>query len=147
MFYNRLAGHEPITALLVVRHLSLAVAALGIGIPETEQARILARFYRVAMPRSRHNGGLGLGLAIVRALEHAMDGQVAVSSLLGVGSTLLEPLPVSCRQQLHSSDITRTLLFNDKHITTQLFASLELAMEDFVSKKLSPCFRSYFWRC
>ncbi len=41
VFYNRLAGHVTITAQVVEGHLSLAVADTGIGIPETEQARIL----------------------------------------------------------------------------------------------------------
>lgn len=80
-------------------HLSLAVAEVGIGIPETEQARIFERFYRVEVARSRHNGGVGLGLAIVVELVKSMDGQVAVSSQVGVGSTLVVTLPVSKRQQ------------------------------------------------
>lgn len=52
-----------------------------------------------------------------------MDGQVSVSSQVGVSSTLLESCPVSKRQQQDVSDITRTLLFNDKYITTQLLRS------------------------
>ena len=77
VFYNRLAGHVTITAQVVEGHLSLAVADTGIGIPETEQARIFERFYRVDKARSRHNGGTGLGLAIVSELVKSMDGQVA----------------------------------------------------------------------
>ena len=77
----------------------MAVADTGIGIPETEQARIFERFYRVDKARSRHNGGTGLGLAIVSELVKSMDGQVAVSSQVGVGSTFTVTLPVSKRQQ------------------------------------------------
>lgn len=99
VFYNRLAGHVTITAQVVEGHLSLAVADTGIGIPETEQARIFERFYRVDKARSRHNGGTGLGLAIVSELVKSMDGQVAVSSQVGVGSTFTVTLPVSKRQQ------------------------------------------------
>ncbi|KMO49236.1 hypothetical protein PY97_06450, partial [Lacticaseibacillus rhamnosus] len=75
------------------------VADTGIGIPEAEQARIFERFYRVDKARSRHNGGTGLGLAIVSELVKSMDGQVAVSSQVGVGSTFTVTLPVSKRQQ------------------------------------------------
>ena len=55
--------------------------------------------YRVDKARSRHNGGTGLGLAIVSELVKSMDGQVAVSSQVGVGSTFTVTLPVSKRQQ------------------------------------------------
>ncbi|MDN6608135.1 MAG: ATP-binding protein, partial [Lacticaseibacillus paracasei] len=94
VFYNRLAGHVTISAQVVDHQLSLAVADTGIGISETEQARIFERFYRVDKARSRHNGGTGLGLAIVAELVKSMDGHVAVHSQVGVGSTFTVTLPV-----------------------------------------------------
>ncbi len=59
----------------------------GIGIPVAEVPRIFERFYRVDKARSRKTGGSGLGLAIVKHLVENLNGQVAVTSTLGHGST------------------------------------------------------------
>lgn len=59
----------------------------GIGIPAADQDRIFNRFYRVDAARSRSTGGTGLGLAIVRHVVDRHGGSVAVSSVVGQGST------------------------------------------------------------
>ncbi|HQL49363.1 MAG TPA: HAMP domain-containing sensor histidine kinase, partial [Holophaga sp.] len=64
----------------------------GPGIAPTEQARIFERFYR--SPSARGVPGTGLGLAIVKHLAGLMNGEVAVSSELGRGSTFTLSLPL-----------------------------------------------------
>ena len=71
----------------------IAVADQGQGIPESEQARIFERFYRVDAARSRATGGTGLGLAIVKHIALAHQGTVAVESTVGRGSTFSIHLP------------------------------------------------------
>jgi signal transduction histidine kinase len=66
----------------------------GIGIAPAEQARIFDRFYRVNNDRSRHTGGVGLGLAIVRAIARSHQGDIKVQSKLGQGSTFIVRLPL-----------------------------------------------------
>jgi two-component system, OmpR family, sensor histidine kinase SenX3 len=71
----------------------IAVADQGKGIPESEQARIFERFYRVDAARSRATGGTGLGLAIVKHICANHGGEVTVWSEPGHGSTFTMRLP------------------------------------------------------
>ena len=57
----------------------------GEGIPAEHLARIFEKFYRV--PRTRHAGGAGLGLAIVREIVTAHGGQIEVNSQPGKETT------------------------------------------------------------
>jgi two-component system, OmpR family, sensor histidine kinase SenX3 len=73
----------------------IAVADQGQGIPESEQARIFERFYRVDAARSRATGGTGLGLAIVKHICANHGGDVTVWSEPGHGSTFTMRLPAA----------------------------------------------------
>lgn len=55
---------------------SIVVEDDGPGIPESERARVLTRFYR--LDRSRSIPGNGLGLAIVNAIGHLHGGTLAL---------------------------------------------------------------------
>jgi two-component system sensor histidine kinase VicK len=67
----------------------------GPGIPEKDLTFIFERFYRVDASRNRQTGGVGLGLAIARALILAHGGQITAESTPGNGTTLRFVLPVS----------------------------------------------------
>ena len=69
----------------------IEVGDTGIGIPESDRARVFERFYRVDKARSRDLGGTGLGLAIVKHLVQAMDGDVFISAREGEGTTFTRP--------------------------------------------------------
>jgi signal transduction histidine kinase len=71
----------------------LEVADTGVGIPETDLARVFERFYRVDKARSREVGGTGLGLSIVKHLAQAMKGSVRAASRVGHGTTFTVCLP------------------------------------------------------
>lgn len=71
-----------------------SVMDTGPGLPPEEAARIFERFYQV--DKSRPGGqrrGAGLGLAIVREIVHAHDGQISVKSETGQGSVFVVKLP------------------------------------------------------
>ena len=54
------------------------------GVPVEALAHLFERFYRVEGSRSRANGGAGLGLAIVRSIVEAHEGEIAArGSALG----------------------------------------------------------------
>jgi two-component system sensor histidine kinase SenX3 len=73
----------------------ISVTDQGIGIAETDQARIFERFYRVDPARSRLTGGTGLGLSIVKHVSLNHGGDVKVWSKVGVGSTFTLLLPIA----------------------------------------------------
>lgn len=73
----------------------IGVTDQGIGIPESEQARIFERFYRVDPARSRITGGTGLGLAIVKHVCVNHGGECTVWSVAGEGSTFTLRLPLA----------------------------------------------------
>jgi two-component system sensor histidine kinase SenX3 len=72
----------------------VSVTDQGIGIPESDQARIFERFYRVDPARSRETGGTGLGLSIVKHVATKHGGEVKVWSSPNVGSTFALRLPI-----------------------------------------------------
>jgi signal transduction histidine kinase len=65
----------------------------GEGIPLVDQKRIFERFARTSNSRRRSEGA-GLGLAIVRAIAEAHNGQVLLRSQLGKGSMFTIVLPL-----------------------------------------------------
>jgi PAS domain S-box-containing protein len=65
----------------------------GLGIAEHDHERIFGRFERAAS--SRHYGGIGLGLWIVKQIIDALGGTVTVESTPGDGSTFTVDLPRS----------------------------------------------------
>jgi signal transduction histidine kinase len=66
----------------------------GTGIPTEDLDRIFDRFARADPGRSRHTGGFGLGLSIVRAIVEAHLGTVHVTSQVEVGTTFEIDLPL-----------------------------------------------------
>jgi PAS domain S-box-containing protein len=67
--------------------LTIDVADTGIGLGEDAREVVFREFVQADSTRARRFGGTGLGLSISRRLAKAMNGDVAVSSALGSGST------------------------------------------------------------
>jgi heavy metal sensor kinase len=89
--YNRPNGEVRVK---LERHNDLAeltISDTGAGIPVEDLPRIFERFYRV--DKSRVSSGLGLGLAISKAIIEAHGGTIAVSSRLNIGTIFFIQLP------------------------------------------------------
>jgi len=93
-------GHTPCGKTVRVftveeaNQLWFAVQDEGEGIPKEALPFIFDRFFRVNKARCRKDGGMGLGLAIVRQIVEAHGGQVKVESDIGEGSTFWVALPI-----------------------------------------------------
>jgi signal transduction histidine kinase len=72
----------------------IKVSDTGIGISEQDLPYIFERFYRTDKSRTRSSGGLGIGLAITRAIVEAHGGNVRAESREGKGSTFTITLPL-----------------------------------------------------
>lgn len=64
----------------------LAVRDTGPGISRADQDKLFNHFERGAAERDAHKPGAGLGLAMVKRLAEAMDGEVGVESRRGEGA-------------------------------------------------------------
>jgi|GEM_PF-1883479 len=74
------------------RKVILSVADTGLGIAQDQLAYIFDAFYRVNSARGISEGS-GLGLALVKAIVQAHNGEIKVESTEGKGSTFTVTLP------------------------------------------------------
>lgn len=84
---------------------TLTVRDHGIGIAVADQARIFERFERAVT--SKHFGGFGLGLWIVRQIIEALGGTIEVDSQVGAGSRFTVALPTEPRERVASAPAAR----------------------------------------
>jgi len=87
-------GRIEIAARVVEDRLACEVRDTGIGICPDDQQFIFDEFYQVDEPSSQKYRGAGLGLALVRDLVVLLDGEIAISSEVGVGTALSFQIPV-----------------------------------------------------
>lgn len=73
--------------------LIIAIHDAGAGIPEDQLEAVFAPFYRLDQSRSRHTGGVGLGLSIARDIAQKLGGSLALKNSPegGLVATLLLP--------------------------------------------------------
>jgi signal transduction histidine kinase/DNA-binding response OmpR family regulator len=92
----------------------------GIGLSDSDQARLFKPFVQADESTTRRYGGTGLGLVVSRQLATLMGGAVYLQSELGVGSTFGFVLPFTVSSALPATpDLTplkgRTVLIIDDH--------------------------------
>jgi signal transduction histidine kinase len=86
-------GRLTFTARRDEGHVELAVADTGVGIPPESLARVMEPLY------STKARGLGLGLAIARAILEKNNGSLRVVSEPGRGSTFTMRLPAALNKE------------------------------------------------
>src|SRR5207248_1153683 len=73
--------------------LSVFLSDTGSGIPSDEIDQVLQPFGQIEDHLTRQNSGVGLGLPIARALVRMHGGDIALTSTVGVGTTVEIRLP------------------------------------------------------
>ncbi|HZZ36977.1 MAG TPA: ATP-binding protein [Caulobacteraceae bacterium] len=71
----------------------------GPGVPEDQIERAFEPFHRLEGSRSRDTGGIGLGLAVVRAIARGHGGDVLLQNRAGGGLTARVSLPLGMTAQ------------------------------------------------
>ncbi|HAE58294.1 MAG TPA: hypothetical protein DCG54_01990 [Anaerolineae bacterium] len=78
---------------------TIEVSDTGPGIPEDAINTIFETFRQVDGLATRHHGGAGLGLSIVKRLVELMGGTIKVQSVVGVGSTFTLTMPINLNKE------------------------------------------------
>jgi signal transduction histidine kinase len=81
-------GRIDINSEICDDHVNISVSDNGIGIPESETAKIFDRFYIVDKSRSKDKGGTGLGLSIAKRIVGMHQGSIEVESEEGKGTKI-----------------------------------------------------------
>ncbi len=76
-----------IKSIVVDKQIMISIKDNGPGIAPKHLNRLFERFYRVEESRSRHLGGSGLGLSIVKSIIEKHGSQITVSSTLDEGTS------------------------------------------------------------
>jgi hypothetical protein len=78
---------EIVVAVRAEDGLRIEVSDTGPGIPKEKRQAVFESFRQLENPYTKHEPGLGLGLAIVRSIVAGLGGRITLESTLGVGST------------------------------------------------------------
>jgi signal transduction histidine kinase len=92
-------GHVTIHAQQEGDDYKVSVADDGIGIPARDLPRIFERFFQVETHLTRRYGGMGLGLAVAKAMIELHNGRIWAESEEGKGSTFTFLVPITQAQQ------------------------------------------------
>lgn len=86
-------GTVRVSVRVVEGGVEIEISDTGIGIPVEARDRIFEPFWQAESPNTRTVGGTGLGLSVSRRLARLLQGDIAVESEVGVGSTFTVHLP------------------------------------------------------
>lgn len=91
--YTDAGGSVAVTLAGGEKEMTVSVADTGIGIAAKDLPYIFERFYRTDVSRARTSGGIGIGLAIVKAIVEAHGGTIEVESEPGKGTRFTVKIP------------------------------------------------------
>ncbi|PUA29873.1 MAG: hypothetical protein B0W54_04825 [Cellvibrio sp. 79] len=104
--YTRPGGEIEVSVSLDNNELTLSVKDNGIGIPEDALPTIFEMFNQVERNMGHAQGGLGIGLTLVRQIVEMHGGTISVSSTENVGSVFIVTLPILTCDSCNEKDRT-----------------------------------------
>ncbi|MEZ5921661.1 MAG: ATP-binding protein [Parvularculaceae bacterium] len=118
--------------------ISIAVTDTGIGMREDALETIFSEFSQADNSTTRRFGGTGLGLSIARKLAQLMDGDVAVKSAPGEGSTFT--LTLRARRTASNSDAPGEMAGAAKDETQAARKRVLLVDDNLINRKVANVF-------
>ncbi|MBD1584208.1 aerobic respiration two-component sensor histidine kinase ArcB [Pseudoalteromonas sp. S16_S37] len=108
--------------------LNISVIDTGVGIPSDQQERIFDMYYKAPDLTGANAIGSGIGLAVTKALVHAMKGCIRVSSIEGQGSRFDVEIPLTLcsapKQQSYAGRSLYILLVEDVPLNAEIATNL-----------------------
>ncbi len=99
--YTLDGGHIQLRSWVDSHHVNIQVTDNGVGIPLEDQGKLFQLFMQLPQTAKRTQGGLGIGLSLVRRLTEKHGGTVTLHSAgLDQGSTFTVSLPLARRDVL-----------------------------------------------
>jgi len=95
---------------VVPGRVDISISDEGVGIPPESLSRIFEKYYRIRNTATTRVRGLGLGLALVKSLVEAHEGEIRVQSQVGKGSCFVVTLPQ------HSPETTAAAAPEDRRL-------------------------------
>ncbi|MEZ9658670.1 CHASE3 domain-containing protein [Vibrio sp. 10N.261.52.F3] len=104
-------GHVSIQADLnrPNNQLILTVTDTGVGIPKDKHEQVFNSFEQADTSTTRKFGGTGLGLAIVKNLVNLMNGEITLTSAVGLGTKFQVSLPITWQESKAKDIATHTV--------------------------------------
>ncbi len=87
-------GTIEVALLPQTSYVAVSISDTGPGIPRESLERIFEPFYQVEDHLTRHHEGLGLGLAVAKAMVESHGGRIWAESVLGRGTRVIFTLPI-----------------------------------------------------
>jgi signal transduction histidine kinase/CheY-like chemotaxis protein len=112
-------------------YLCFKIKDSGIGISQSEQKALFEAYQQIDSERSRHHGGVGLGLAICKELAELLDGKISVNSELNEGSEFKFIIPLKAAAERQEEE------FSEQPAPAQLTQlSILVAEDNLVNQKV-----------
>ena len=92
--FTEAGGHVTVNVQQDAGYYKVTVADDGIGIPTRDLPRVFERFFQVETHLTRRFGGMGLGLAVAKAMIELHGGRIWAESTEGKGSMFTILLPI-----------------------------------------------------
>jgi CheY-like chemotaxis protein/anti-sigma regulatory factor (Ser/Thr protein kinase) len=112
-------------------YLCFKIKDSGIGISQSEQKALFEAYQQIDSERSRHHGGVGLGLAICKELAELLDRKISVNSELNEGSEFKFIIPLKAAAERQEEE------FSEQPAPAQLTQlSILVAEDNLVNQKV-----------